>query len=355
MVATVTNRSIVTHKRTGEINSIFRILPPEVLYKLFSFLEFQGLINASHVCFHWRAVALDATSIEIIGRYKNPELLLSIFHRLKRFCLFFPRQDSHASRPNDLTLIGIVQSLRDTCPTLTDLDLAGCKITDQLVLPLSNFSCLSSLNLAGSRITDVAGPYLASLSSLTYLDLSECKVTNDITPYLTSITSLASLNLSRSRITNAFAPHLASLTSLTSLNLAFCGHLTDDAIRDLTTLSSLTSMVLTYCRITDAVAPHLAALSSLNSLNLSWTAITDAVSPYLADLSFLTDLDLSLCGITDTSISHLASLSSLKKLNLNWCENITEAGIRELVVSCTSIKILRNRTASFYLPLADTE
>jgi Leucine-rich repeat (LRR) protein len=302
MTATVNNTSIVTnHQRIGEIDSIFQCIPNEILSAIFYFLKFQDILNISHVCFRWKVIALDSTSIKITKKYKNPELLLSIFPRLRRFCFSITVEDSS-------TLAKITNSLRDKCQTLTSLNLARCQ-----------------------HLTDVASKHLAYLSSLSSLDLGYCyRITDSAAPHLATLSSLSSLNLSGCSLTDAAAPHLATISSLTSLKLSRCFDISDSGVINLTSLSSLSFLDLGSCEITDYAIRYLEKLSSLVSLNLSYSLITDAAAQHLATFPSLTSLDLSECeNITYIARTHLENLPSITYLNL-YNGKISDEDIRDL-------------------------
>lgn len=49
-------------------------------------------------------------------------------------------------------------------------------------------------------------------------------------------------------------------------------------------------------------------------------------------------LNLEFCPVTDESLAHLSSLTLLEDLNLKRCENITDAGLENLV-PLTSLQV----------------
>ena len=288
----------------------FGKLPIELQAYILSFLDQQNFHRASLVCQGWREAAFIAgeeKTLDLSGRKlaeKDCQVLLNV--------------------------------------PFTSLILKNCRLTEQKILILSQFTRMKHLDLEGNNIIAAGAQSLASgnLAALTSLDLGSNSIGATGAQALASgnLASLTSLDLGYNEIGNLGAQALASgnLGALISLDLNNNG-IGDSGAHALASgnLVTLTSLDLNNNSIGDSGVQALASgnLSALTSLYLYNNSIGDSGAQALAsgNLAAPTSLNLGYNRIGSAGAQALASgnLSALTSLNLNN-NNIGDSGAQAL-------------------------
>ncbi|MEZ6123151.1 MAG: hypothetical protein R3C49_08265 [Planctomycetaceae bacterium] len=146
------------------------------------------------------------TSIEIT---RNGLACLASMENLKRLSLRCPLIPS-----SDLNVIAEARSL-------SSLDLAATKTTDEVVGNLTSLSSLESLSLAGTPVTHAVGAPLTRFTELKSLDLTNT-LADDATVAAVASLPLRELKLARTRITNATIDTVRKIKTLENLDVASC-------------------------------------------------------------------------------------------------------------------------------------
>jgi hypothetical protein len=243
-----------------------------------------------------------------------------------------------------LTSLGVLK-LHD-CPLVTGqglsvlaslpikcLELVNCSfIGNKDLQTIAGMRELSSLTLGPCVHVDVRGlRHITRLPSLDKLDLRGCLLTNDWLLPVSAITTLKNLRLHTvpgSRVTTLGLKALQPLIQLESLEWRF--ELGDQALQALRPLVALRSIKL-GADLTDGGLRHLSNMTGLTSVTLScMPAVTDKGLSSLYLLSSLEELILEDLYITGEGLLGLGELPSFHKLSFNGCKNVTDAGLSSL-------------------------
>ncbi len=126
---------------------------------------------------------------------------------------------------------------------------------------------LTNLRLNYTWISDQGMQHLARYPSLTSLDLSGCRQVSDEGVKAISHLKLRNLDLTKCKISDLSLRHLAECSSLASLSLYGCKKITDVGIKAISH-NKLTHLDLTQCAISDRCFEDLAKLP-LEALSVS--------------------------------------------------------------------------------------
>ena len=156
-----------------------KILPRELLLRVFSFLDVVSLCRAAQVSKAWNSLALDGSNWQSVDLFSfQTEINSPVIQRLSsRTGGFLHALSLRGCR--SLTDDALNQ-LAMSCPNLESLDLNDCKnLTDATCQSIASHCLqLKFLDLSGLSITDISLEYLASSSSLhrrlNHLNLSFC-------------------------------------------------------------------------------------------------------------------------------------------------------------------------------------
>jgi len=219
--------------------------------------------------------------------------------------LFWKLSNTSSLKSLDLSYIKIINrellvALEKNNSSLLRLDLSGCSIDNNSIVPLSKLTHLHALKLKNCKIGDFSP--LSNLLNLTEIDIS-----------LTNLIATRSNLLIYNSLDGYGLNFIYNLTNLTYLNIGF---------------NKVHSDGLLYIK----------GLRNLTSLDMSWTNLNDSGIGHLAPLINLTFLDISNTNITDFGLNILSnSLTRLRKIILCSCRAITEKGIMSL---CERLKNL---------------
>lgn len=238
----------------------------------------------------------------------------------------------------------------DSIPTITQLDLSKCSISN--LSGIEKLTGLTSLNLSGNSITDISK--LSSLTSLAELDLGTNTISNINDIGL--LTTLTSLKLNSNRISNLDA--IKTLTQLQTLDLSNNSISDAKAVQSLIRLTSLnissnSSLAnlsdvlmsqLTVLNVSDTAITDITGIDSytkLKELNLSYNSILSLAplfekenerteDEYLCKLKGITNLNVSYTTKTGFTFSNLKGIKSLETLSAEGIELTSVSGIVDL-------------------------
>ena len=228
-----------------------------------------------------------------------------------------------------LTELGAVVTT-DEGGRATDADLRKTTIDAALLEKLTTLSSLKSINLADTAFGEALLPDLRkSAPSVSNLDLRGCTLTDAAMPKIAEFTGLRVLRFSgKNGQTTISDDGLAALSTLKSLKvLAFDDlWISKPGLDHLTPLKDLEELYLAATIVDDEAIKTVAQFPRLRKLRLARTSISDAALESLKDSKTLEELDFSENSIiTDAGMVSLASIKTLKKLNL-WRVQISDTG-----------------------------
>lgn len=141
-------------------------------------------------------------------------------------------------------------------PKLTGVSLSGTGVTDQGVDRLTSLKHLSFLDVSSTRISDLSLKHIAEIKSLQWVDLFDTRITDQGLSHLTSLQRLEWLGLGSTGITDAGLEHVAQIKTLMELDLSG-NAVTNDGIRVLAGLLKLEGLDLRGTRVSKAGAENL--------------------------------------------------------------------------------------------------
>jgi hypothetical protein len=150
---------------------------------------------------------------------------------------------------------------------VTNVNLQGLKVDDDLLAQVAKFYRLASLTATGCTITDDQLRCLASLTSLTSLALDGTPITDAGLTHLCGLSNLISLQLAKTKVSDAGLHSLTSFHNLKTLDLSGT-QVTDKGLKELASLDSLNMLILTDTDISNAGLPDLATMKNLHNLIL---------------------------------------------------------------------------------------
>ena len=157
------------------------------------------------------------------------------------------------------------------------------------------------------------------LSDVVQVNCSDRNIDDDDLDQLRGLKHLRDLNLIKTQITDAGLQHLSELKQLRSLSLSGPD-------------------------ITDTGLESLQGLDQLQCLSLELTSVTDVGLEHLKGLKQLQVLDLYGTKITDAGLKHLKGLTALRWLNVYHCTQLTEEGIKNLLISLPNLGLVPELT-----------
>ncbi len=204
----------------------------------------------------------------------------------------------------------------DVNPSVTELTLFACKVTDEGLAHLSKFKRLKKLNLIRlDGISDACWDGLAAVASLEEIMMSGYPVTGK------------------------GVRALGGLKKLSLLDISYCQKLSDEGAGELQHLTSLGQLKVNSTPISNAGVGGFGKLDKLWLLDLANTKVGDAGVATLSPLPKLLVLDLSNnVAVTDASVPALSKLSKLVELKLGGTK-VTADGVKKLQAALPKCKI----------------
>ncbi|WCJ40828.1 Receptor-like protein EIX2 [Euphorbia peplus] len=236
------------------------------------------------------------------------------------------------------------QHILGKLPSLVELHISGCQLTQIPPIPSISFSSLSVLDLSFNSFYGFPVPgWISNLTSLTYLDLSDNGFSCPI-PSLQNLTTLSRLDLSMNGFNSSIPDWLGDLTHLELLDLSknqLEGEV-PSALGNLTSLNFLdiSSNLFEY---EGGVPTSFKNLCSLRSLSLSGSKLRQEINEVLEILSDcgahnLESLDLSNSQFSGYLTNRLEKFKNLVHLDLS--QNLIFGSIPTILGDMTSLTYL---------------
>ncbi|KAK9995898.1 hypothetical protein SO802_020584 [Lithocarpus litseifolius] len=219
-------------------------------------------------------------------------------------------------------------------PSLSDLRLSSCELSDFIPPPIPssvNFSSLTTLHLSDNFFFENTSiMWVFGLHNLVSLDLSENLFLGPIPIHLQNLTSLRHLDLSLSGFDSSIPNWLYSFSHLEFLNLGY-NFLQGTISSAVGNLTSAISIDLSYNELEGKVPRSIRNLSPLRSLDLQRNQINGTLPQSFGQLSKLESLNIGFNMLEGVVLEvHFANLMRLKtfvashnRLTLNVTDNWT--------------------------------
>ena len=343
----------VLDKNKNHISCLF----PEILTKIFSYLDVRDKGRVCRVCVAWR----DAAYNRAVWRGVEAKLYL-----IRPNPFLFPSFEKRGIRK--VAVLRLKLSFKDVIfgiNNIESLNISGCfNVNDESFSHAltREIDSLTSLNVSWCKqIRDKSLYKIAScLKNLAVLDLSGCLLITDhgLLWISRGLKKLRVLHLCSCHITDLGIGHLCGVLpddhkdlefwskcgnfELEHLGLECCQNITDKALKHVSCgLLHLQSLDVSFCHgVSDPGIKYLSRMSCLKELNLrSCNNVSNTSLGYLGDGgSQLESIDVSSCkNIGDQGLGFLAQgMFKLKELSLGMC-NITDDGLIRLVNSLSGI------------------
>ncbi|KAH7697574.1 Protein C02F5.7 b [Aphelenchoides avenae] len=292
---------------------INRVLPKELILRVFSYLDIVSLCRCAQTCRCWNKLAMDGSNWQDVDLFDfqkgvKPAVVESLAKRcggfLKNLSLKgCENMQDHAMR-----------SFAAKCPNIERLILFQCK----LITDAEGCKRLEELNVSWcSNLTDLSVNYIAN----------GC-------PKLQALICKGLQGLSPNCFDNVNNNHFQELRKL---NLLSCPNVTDETVEHIAShCHKLEYVCLSNCKeITDRALQAL-AIGCVNLKDLELAACANVTDVGFVSLSKncheLERMDLEDCvQITDATLTNLnAGCPNLTSMSLSHCENLTDAALAEL-------------------------
>ncbi|KAM3306606.1 hypothetical protein P3S67_013476 [Capsicum chacoense] len=242
-------------------------------------------------------------------------------------------------------LVGTIPYSISICSKLTNLDLAGNKLTGLIPNSLG-YLTLQYLNLGGNNLTsDSSLSLLTSLTNcrnLTFLDISfnplfgvllasmgnlstflkkfyanNCKIKGRIrNEHLGNITSLKEMHLGSNKLSSNIPPSLGNLQDLVVLDLS-SNNMVDSLPPEIGNLKAVTKMDLSMNLFSNGIRREIGGLPTLVHLSLKHNKLQGSIPNSVSNMVGLEFLDLSHNNISGIIPKSLEKLQNLKYFNVS--------------------------------------
>jgi hypothetical protein len=225
-----------------------------------------------------------------------------------------------------------------SCLNLEEIWFGNADISDAGVAHLAGLPRLKHLIITNSpKVTDTTVENLVpTWPSLKDLCLNLCSITDKSLTTIGRVTQLESLQLSNTRVTDRGLASLPGLTRLQSLYLAGT-NITDDGLVSLKEMTELVQIDLSETRITGEGFKYLGQLEKLSLLMLRGSKFSDAGMPYLAKLAGLQKLLLDRTQVSDAGLVHLKGMPKLTSVSTR-SSRVTDEGMAFFLLVNPQIK-----------------
>ncbi|KAI5669614.1 hypothetical protein M9H77_19467 [Catharanthus roseus] len=329
-----------------EDSEVLMDLTDDLLHKVFSFLDYMDLCQASMVCRQWRA----ASSHEDLWHYLNFENRQISMQQFEDICCRYPNATSVNiyNTPNMHSLVmKAISSLRN----LEVLILGKGKIAETFFQALTDCHMLRSLTINDAtlgndiqeipiyhdrlRLLQVVGCLIFSRVSIRCPQLETLSLKFSIIPELAlNSPLLRDLDIASCHISDA-AIQSAAISSplLESLNISNCWGVCDETLRNIAlTCRNLHVLHASHCPNISLVSVRLPMLTILKLH--SCERITSASMAAIAHSSILEVLELGNSSVL-TSVS--LDLPRLKKIRLVHCRKFVDLNLRCSMLSSITV------------------
>ncbi|KAI6241499.1 Leucine Rich repeat-containing domain protein [Aphelenchoides fujianensis] len=322
---------------------INRVLPKELILRIFSYLDIVSLCRCAQVCRIWNRLAMDGSNWQRVDLFSfQKDIKASVVESMAFRCGGFLKELNLKGCENIQD--SAMRSFTAKCPNIEALTLRKCKhITDSTCEYLGRTLDLENC----TQITDYSLKFIGASQStasaravprLMELNISYCtNITDDGIellfrgcPNLTSFIAKGCDGLTA----NCFHGLNKQMSQLQTLNLLACSAINDDTVELIAnSCPHLEYLCLSKCKeITDRGINALAN----NCFALNWpsarTSRTWAFVALSKNCHELERMDLEDCVlITDTALLSLNNgCPNLNSLTLSHCENLTDHSLAEL-------------------------
>lgn len=344
------NGHAVHHQRQSSQQSvpvalINRMLPTELILRVFSYLDITSLCRCAQVCRSWNKLAMDGSNWMDVDLFLfQREVKTAVVESLAKRCGNFLKVLSLKGCEN--VQDNAMRSFASKCPNIERLTLAKCKLVTDATCEYIGRYChrIVMVDLENcTLVTDVAMKFISEgCKQLEELNISWCEQISDL--------SLAYIAKSCTNLRTLFCKGLENLSStcfaqlempeLKRLSLLSCPNVLDDTVTDIVKrCHKLEFLSLSNCKeITDQALVAIAqGCPRMKDIELAGcTNLTDSGFVQLSKSCHeLERMDLEECLlITDMTLSNLNNgCPHLTSLSLSHCENLTDNGLAELCVA----------------------
>uniref|UniRef100_A0A915Q137 F-box domain-containing protein n=1 Tax=Setaria digitata TaxID=48799 RepID=A0A915Q137_9BILA len=325
---------------------INRILPKELILRIFSFLDITSLCRCAQTCRHWNLLALDGSNWQQVDLFQfQKDIKTPVVENLAKRCGGFLKKLSLRGCEN--VQENALRSFTLKCPNIEHLSLYKCKrVTDSTCEYLGR-NCHRLVWLDLENCTAITDKSLRAIGegckNLEYMNISWCENVQNrgVQAVLQNCPKLNTLICRgcEGLTENVFAEMRYFCGELQTVNLLGC-FITDDTVADLAAgCSKLEYLCLSSCtQVTDRALISLAnGCHRLKDLELSGCSLlTDHGFGVLAkNCHELERMDLEDCSLlTDITLDNFSKgCPCLLNLSLSHCELITDAGLRQLCLN----------------------
>lgn len=240
-----------------------------------------------------------------------------------------------------------------------EADLAECRIGNDAISQLAEFSALTKIVLDGTRTDSETYDELAKIENLEHLDIArsspdvaafeklkglkklkflqllKATLPEDAMKVLSEFPALEQIRCGQTRVGDTELQHLANLKTLKAIDLSDCNRVTIKGIEALSKCPKLSFLKVWGDTIDNDCMPFVAKMKSLRVLGLNDTNVTDEGIKQLAELD-LREIHLFRTSIGDESLRVISQMPNVVTLNLRDTR-ISDQGIEYL----TNLKNLR--------------
>ncbi|XP_073489836.1 uncharacterized protein [Aquarana catesbeiana] len=315
----------------GDHDSMWLLLPDELLINIFANLLHKDLANVAQVCRRFRYIANDDSLWKVIKitncHSLSDNCLVSIgLHHPETLSLYRCHDESQ-----NITEEGLGKLFQHCKTSLMELNITNCsglRFEGDAVLSHASAYCiqLTSVDISWTGATDKGIVALVEgCARLKNLSMNGCKITDH------AITALLQKHSKSLVKVEVFGCHALTAKSLISITTE-CSHLEN---LNIGRIPKVTDVCLTK------IASNLHKINTLNLTGLN--VVRDRAVHYIVkQCPKLENITLSSCSqVTDISLVEISTyLRTITYLDVSGCKKISDIGIQALARSCQQIRYL---------------
>lgn len=324
-----------------EENLMNKLLPKELILRIFSYLDVVTLCRCATVSKYWNTLALDGINWQYVDLFDfQTDIKGSVVENLSRRCGSFLKNMSleNCKWISD----DAIKKLCLNCKNIEILNFKQClKLTDLTCIYISKYlHNLKSVNFDSCNISDNGIKALCeNCHSLESIDISHCRnISSEGVSILAKNCSKLKYFVSKYLtviIDSSFKQLVQNCSNLQHVSLQNCHNLTDDSLTALANnCHNLQFLCISNCKhLTDstlqALGKNCPKLKILEASGCSFFSDNGFI-PLSKGCHLLERMDLEECNrITDSTLQNLSlNCPSLRHLTLSRCEFITDEGIK---------------------------